>query len=546
MEILTTKRLDHLGLVMGIMNDFGLIDFINERIPQKEQNNVSAGEAVAAMVINGLGFTNCPLSLTPQFFETKPLDILFEKEIHPEDLNRHRLGRVLDEIHEYGTELLFSEISLHVCKQLKLDRRFTSIDTTSFSVSGAYDEQTDEHTVTLTQGYSKDHRPDLKQIILELITTHDGGIPLMMKSFDGNASDNTIFKERCQALLSSFKEGDFPQIIVGDSKLYHEKNSDNLKQLKYITRIPGTYSLEQESILEALSNKQWTSIDEENEYYEKTVTHFDINQRWLVVMSKSAQNRAIKTITKQIEKEYKMAEKTIMHLRNKEFACAKDAEQSLEDLSKNFKYHDVILDQIICHDRYDGKGRPKKDEHPSTQVYQILAKIVCLPEKRMADISQRSCYVIGTNVASEELGALEIIEAYKNQNASIERGFRFLKDPYFFTSSFFLKKTSRIMGLLMVMTLSLLVYSVAQRHLRKELEENNETIPNQIKKPVKNPTMRWVFQLLGGIDVVYVKINDVVHRRIIGISELKAKILSFFSEHILRIYGLNPKIKEEG
>src|SRR5580692_6414616 len=97
MEILCTKRLDNLGIVMGTMKEFGLIDLIDQKIGSDNQQNVSTGEAVAAMVMNGLGFVSRPLSLTPQFFETKALDILFSRELDPADLNRHRLGRALDD-----------------------------------------------------------------------------------------------------------------------------------------------------------------------------------------------------------------------------------------------------------------------------------------------------------------------------------------------------------------------------------------------------------------------------------------------------------------
>jgi transposase len=91
--------------------------------------------------------------------------------------------------------------------------------------------------------------------------------------------------------------------------------------------------------------------------------------------------------------------------------------------------------------------------------------------------------------------------AYKNQNNTVERGFRFLKDPLMFTSSLFVKKPERIMGLLMVMTLALLVYSIAQRRLHKVLKEVQETLPNQIRKETAKPTLRWIFQLLDGIEL---------------------------------------------
>ena len=64
------------------------------------------------------------------------------------------------------------------------------------------------------------------------------------------------------------------------------------------------------------------------------------------------------------------------------------------------------------------------------------------------------------------------------------------KDALFFTSSLFIKKPNRIMGLLFIMTLSLLVFSIAQRRMRNKLSEQNEVLPNQINLPSKQPTLR--------------------------------------------------------
>lgn len=107
MEILCTKRLDNLGIVMGTLREFGIIDLIDQKIGNDDQHNISTGEAIAAMVMNGLGFVSRPLSLTPQFFQTKALDILFSRELDPDELNRHRLGRALDDIHTYSTLAIF-------------------------------------------------------------------------------------------------------------------------------------------------------------------------------------------------------------------------------------------------------------------------------------------------------------------------------------------------------------------------------------------------------------------------------------------------------
>src|SRR5438094_1537989 len=127
----------------------------------------------------------------------------------------------------------------------------------------------------------------------------------------------------------------------------------------------------------------------------------------------------------------------------------------------------------------------------------------------------KGCFVVGTNIEGSHLSDLEVIAAYKGQ-AHAEGGFRFLKDPLFFVSSLFVKKPCRIQGLLMVMTLALLVYSVAQRRLRQALARQNETIPNQINQPTRRPTLRWVFQVLEGIERVRVTVEGGVHELITG------------------------------
>src|SRR6266496_1595395 len=189
MVLVTVERLDHLGLIAEVIKDIGLINMIDARLVPDSQEEITPGEAVAGMILNGLGFANRPLSLTPQFFANKPLDLLFREGIRAEMFNRFQLGRTLEEVYTYGCDLLFSELALAVCVQEGIEQRFHHLDTTSFSLSGDYVPESDEQAIRITHGYSKDHRPDLKQAVLELLVSRDGGVPLVSKSLDGNASD---------------------------------------------------------------------------------------------------------------------------------------------------------------------------------------------------------------------------------------------------------------------------------------------------------------------------------------------------------------------
>src|SRR6267142_3745041 len=203
MEQVRVERLDHLGLIASVIKDLGLTNMIDRHLAPDDQEVITPGEAVAGMILNGLGFAHRPVSLTPQFFANKPLDLLFRQGIDAEMFNRFKLGRTLDEVYAYGCDLLCEELALVICAHEGIDLRCNHLDTTSFALTGEYVPDRDEHAIRLTHGDSKDHRPDLKQAVLELIVSQDGGVPLVSKSWDGNASDTQIFQERAQALLTA-------------------------------------------------------------------------------------------------------------------------------------------------------------------------------------------------------------------------------------------------------------------------------------------------------------------------------------------------------
>jgi transposase len=534
---ISVERLDHLGVVASVIKDLGIIEMIDARLPRHAQEAITAGEAVAGMILNGLGFSQRPLSLTPQFFVNKPLDVLFRPGVHADMFNRFKLGRSLDEVSTYGCDLLFSELALAVCVHERIDQRFNHLDTTSFSLSGEYAPESDEHAILITHGYSKDHRPDLKQAVLELMVSQDGGVPLLSKSWDGNAADTKVFQERAQTLMTTLKNSPSPRYVVADCKLYHTDNAANLKALPFITRIPNTLKVVSQVITQALAIDTWHDVDEQRRYQCLELCHFGIAQRWLVVHSEAAAWRAESTIRTAQHKEYEAVEKQLFHLQARRFDTPASAHAALAPLAKTWKYHQVDSYALLEHKRYATKGRPRADTPCQAIEWQIQARVK--PDtKRMGDAKQvGACYVLGTNIAAEQLPDVEVIAGYKGQ-AKAEGGFRFLKDPLFFVSSLFVKKPRRIQGLLMVMTLALLVYSVAQRRLRHALAEQNATLPNQINQPTSRPTLRWVFQMLEGIERVRLLVDGTVREVITGLNEVRIAILRLFGQQVCLMYQI--------
>ena len=541
MNVARVERLDHLGIVAGVIKDLGIIEMIDSRIEPDEREEISTGEAIAGMILNSLGFSNRPISLTPQFFENKPMALLFRDGVSADSFNRFKLGRSLDKAFSYGCDMLFSEIALSVCQQEGIDLRFNCLDTTSFSLTGEYIPDSDEHAIAVTYGYSKDHRPDLKQAVLELMVSQDGGVPFLSKSWDGNASDNAIFKERSAALLHEFAASSGPRYLIADSKVYTKKNAPNLACLPFITRIPGSLNDVDQVIGQALASHEWQPVDDESScsYHRVDLCHYGIQQRWLVVCSAAGIHRAAKTIAKAQSKEYEKVNKQLFHLQAQRFDSTEAAHKALDAIVQKLRYHKLESSALTQHKKYARRGKPTADTPVKAILWQIEGTVTTADDDIITQEQRRkACFVLGTSIPDAELSDLAVIAGYKGQGA-VERGFRFLKAPEFFVSSLFVKKPSRMIGLLMVMTLALLVYSVAQRRMRKQLESIGETIPNQINQPTSQPTLRWVFQLLEGIHHVSLDVEGQVTSVMEGITELRGKILQLFGKKVSQIYYIS-------
>ena len=97
MEQVRVERLDHIGVLVSVIKAVGLMDLIDTRLVPAQQALLTPGAAVAGMMLKGLGFANRPLSLTPQFCASTPLDRLCREGLAAERFNRVTLGRTLDD-----------------------------------------------------------------------------------------------------------------------------------------------------------------------------------------------------------------------------------------------------------------------------------------------------------------------------------------------------------------------------------------------------------------------------------------------------------------
>ena len=231
----STKGLDHLGLISGMNKELGIAKLIDKALPEQSDDKlISYGQLVEAMILNGLGFVGRTLHMYPQYFKERPVERLIGKGIKAEYINDDALGRCLDKLYETGVSGIYQTLSASVVKHLALPCEGINLDSTSIHVDGNYEHDDDSKAIKLVRGYSRDHRPELNQVVLNLITENKAGIPVYMQAASGNINDNEGFKNIVKHHISSLKAAQACQYFIADAALYSAETIQSLNEQKTV------------------------------------------------------------------------------------------------------------------------------------------------------------------------------------------------------------------------------------------------------------------------------------------------------------------------
>lgn len=295
------------------------------------------------------------------------------------------------------------------------------------------------------------------------------------------------------------------------------------------------------------TNINWVDMEKGYKISPVKSSYGGLEQRWILVYSAQAYKREQKTLEKNLLKKADALEKTLWHLGNNIFGCRKDAESALKTVNKKhplFKIESTLIEQM----KYHKKGRPGVLDEKTSVGYKIQTTFTHNIEAIDKLLNKKGRFILATNDFSQNYTDCMVLNDYKEQQ-NVEGGFRFIKDPWFMVDSIFLKSPKRIEALMMVMTLCLLVYNVAQYKLMQSLLAKAETVPNQLGKEVQNPTMRWIFQIMEGIGIIRIfdeLLGKPIKEMITNLNALRRKIIYHFGETACIMYGLIQKNQTGG
>jgi transposase len=506
-----TQRIDHLGIVTGISREIELVETIDKKVGQTGRK-ASCGEGTLAMIQNALGFSSRALYLMPDYLRNKPVDLLIRPDMTADYFNDDSLGRCLDDLYACGVTEVFASVASKALSVYGIEHRYVHLDSNSFHLHGQYDvDAPGEEMISITHGYSRDHRPDLKQVVAQIIISHKSNLPGGKKPY-----------------------------FVMDSAGYSENSLKAIQNMLWLMRVPETLAEAKRLVKETTQDQM---IELEPGYFGKEVKseYSGVAQRWLVVLSQAAYERELKTLGKTQAREQETAEKQWRKVCQPVFNCREDAEAACKRFNQRWKYHRAT-EQVTPITQYAHAGRPAAGVQPDMVGYTLTGSV----ELYAAGVEEakRSLgkFIIATNeLDAQNLPVAAMLENYTAHGLSVERGFRFIKDPMFFAHSLFLKSPARIMALIMIMGLALLIFALDERQLRQALKQSDESIPDQKGKPTQTPTLRWVFQVIEGLDVLSVWVDGrLVTRKLLNLHPVHQQVIRLLGPQMQKCYFFGP------
>jgi len=498
-------NVQHLPIVKEYARQIKLTETIDSMV--ESQMELSPGVAILAMVLDTLtGRT--PLYRLVNFYRKKDGELLLGKPVAPELFSDHNLGRVLDKIYETGTQKIFGQLAQNAVGGFQIDTQCGHYDTTSVSVFGDYELV--EKPFHITYGHSKDKRSDLKQFLIEMLCV-DRNIPILGATRDGNGSDKTLNNELLSGISRYMSKNGIKNdayIHVADAAMVTGKNLEmaDLRKILFISRLPANFKACSRAIEEAVAQDQWKDIGTLNQtpstlkrpaaFYRTFETTVKINKRTyraIVVHSSAHDKRRHKRIDRRLKKEHKELTKICKKAMTTAYFCQADAQVAAQKLCASAGSLECyrILTTIEKVAKYK-RGRPAKGREREVDHYEYVLKtdIVENTEKVKTLRSEAGCFVLLTNLVSDEQRheweAGRLLRLYKNQSG-IEQNFGFLKDPAI-VNGIFLKKTTRIEVLGLILLIALLIWRLMERAMRQFTQPDGSTLPGWEKRKTKRPT----------------------------------------------------------
>jgi transposase len=535
----------HLPLILGVLRRLEVASLLDDLIPPHPDHVLTTGRGGEALVLAILDGDHA-LYKVGKRLEERGMIPLLQPGLTRASLHDYRLGHILDALFAANLNQVFSAIALKALEVYAIPTPWLHQDTTTIALYGAYAEEPQTlRAPRPAYGHSKDGRDDLKQVLLSLGVSGDGGLPVRVGLRDGNRSDSVetpVAIEECLALGLEGVRG-----IVADSKAYSRRTLGLCLErgVGLVTLVPRTCAIRQEleawgcqqAALPLLLEKPGRTQDEaprrwhghsvcrqvEVEYRDGCVAQQTM--RFVVVHSSQLAHQQTQTYARAQEKEAGAVAEHVQRVQARWFACEADATAALTEYEgrgpgrrgrrpQAWRYHAVRY-RVVADTRPTRRarrGRPAKTDPPPREAgYRLVVEVEALAHAE----EDNGWTILATTVSAEVCPDAEILQAYQEQHTTVEPGFRWIKNPAAI-SPVWLEKPERIAALAMLTVVGLLVYSIIQRQVRLDLRTHDQKLPGN-KGLTATPTAAVMLALFAPVALIQFTVAEQQIAQIYGV-----------------------------
>jgi transposase len=242
---LHTQQLGALPIINHLCDRLGLTDLLEAYLPHDDARLKLAPATAIGVVVRNLVLHREPVYALGEWAAPFDPALLGLADDEAGALNDDRLGRMLTRLFDADRASLLTRLVLDAVDRFGIDLSRLHNDSTSIKFTGAYADadgrpRGGKRTAAIARGYSKDFRPDLKQLVWILTVSGDGAVPIAYRVADGNTVDDTTHIDTWDQLVALVGRSDF--LYVADCKLATRENMDHIHRLggRFLSVLPAT------------------------------------------------------------------------------------------------------------------------------------------------------------------------------------------------------------------------------------------------------------------------------------------------------------------
>ncbi|HEY5588072.1 MAG TPA: IS1634 family transposase [Candidatus Paceibacterota bacterium] len=532
-----------MNFMVGLCEQLKLPEVFNLNLEKSlgRKTDIPYGIMAEMMIVN-ICDNHKPLCMLNDYYKEKDLEGIFHCPIDLSQINDDRFGKFLDAFYEAGPRKIFGELSSQAFVTYGIEVTNINYDTTSKVMWGTYEtEELKEGVISIDFGHSKQKRQDKKQIKMGIGVAN--GVMVDAKVLSGNKDDKTYNSETLEdveEVLERLNISNEDFHYIADSALF---TAGNLKKaesrnLKLITRMPETTNLAKDCIREALNHRSemkeieiQTVQGKVSKYFvlEQDCTYENTKLKCAICYSVNLEKTKDRTIAKLVISEKEALEKLSKTYLKTTFACEEDANKEILRLIKKelkkVKYHNVSMNILVI--EKNKKGRQPKDASKIEHImeYYLQIEIKTDEEKIRKNFEEACTFILCSNDLT--LKAEDLLKEYKTQ-VGVEKKFHQLKSPHF-VNSLYLDTPQRIEALTYLILISMMILSVAEYVVRREMKAEGEMIigPGGIK--MKQPSLVAILGVFNtGLGVKVISLEGKKYRSLARpLNESHKKLLNY-------------------